>query len=340
MRDVFRNREFRSFFLLLLAIGAVGAAVGLSVSLPTGLLVMAICALFSTLLVLFTRSRYRRIARLTEQIDQVLHGNETLAIGDFSEGELSILEAEVQKMTIRLREQADNLQRDKQHLSDSIADIAHQIRTPITSIGIINAMLARDGLGSARRAELARELETLLLRVDWLVTTLLKISRIDASTVEFHVASYPLADLIDKSLEPFSLQLELKNITVEKTVSGEIRCDIGWTAEALGNILKNCIEYVDGSGDGVICIEASQNRIYSEIVVSDNGPGFSAEDLPRLFERFYKGSGGGGGASGFGGFGGFGIGLALARMIVSEQNGTLKAENNEPRGARFVARFY
>jgi len=325
-----RNKEVRNLLVLLLLLAAAAAFKGFAMSLAAGILVATTSTALILIFMLFTRRRYRRLAALSVQIDQILHGNDSLQIEDLDEGELSILATEIQKMTVKLREQADSLRRDKLYLSDSIADIAHQIRTPISSIGILTTLLAQAGAEGARSQELLREQETLLAHVDWLVTALLKISRIDAGTAVFVQQDISLASLIEKALQPFAINLELHDIEIEAEVSGSVRCDPAWTAEAISNVVKNCIEH--SSYGSAIRIEASENTVFSQIVISDSGSGISEADLPHVFERFYRGSGADNGN--------FGVGLALSRMILSEQNGTIQAQNNIPQGARFTIKLY
>jgi signal transduction histidine kinase len=330
MSNLLRNKEIKNLLLLTLIITAFLSVAAFTVSILSGIFTMSLGLIFCVLLLGFTYTRYKRLAIMSEQIDKILHGNDPYKISDFDEGELSILQTEIHKMTVRLREQTDNLKKDKRYLSESIADIAHQIRTPLTSINILTSLLSKNGLENEKRLQLVRELETLLLRIDWLVTTLLKISKIDVGTAVFNVKNIAVESLIEKALEPFTIQLELRNIEIIKTVGGQINCDVSWTSEAIGNIIKNSIEHI--KGDGIIKIESGQNLIYTQIIISDNGCGFADDDMPHLFERFYKGINADSSSDG--------IGLALCRMIITEQNGTIKAEKNSPSGARFVIKFY
>jgi signal transduction histidine kinase len=327
---------------MLLVLVVASAAVGFVISAAAGILTTVSALTLCVLFIIFTKTRYDRIASMSAQIDQMLHGRDNLAISDYDEGELAIMQNVLQKIILRLRTQADNLQQDKLYLSDSLADIAHQIRTPLTSINLLTSLLAREGQDLSKRPELIRELETLLARIDWLITTLLKIAKIDAGTAIFTTAEISVNTLIDKALEPFVIPLELRCITIERrdgphntlppptSPLPSLNCDLAWTAEALGNIIKNCLEHVEHGG--VIRIEATQNPVYTEINISDNGSGFAEKDLPHLFERFYKGQNAHDNS--------FGIGLALSRMIITQQNGVIKAGNNTPQGARFNIRFY
>ncbi len=181
-----------------------------------------------------------------------------------------------------------------------------------------------------QRREISHELYGMLSGIDWLITALLKISKLDSGTVTFACETVPLKALIEKALAPLLISAELKNQSLSVEVEGDFSGDVGWTAEAVTNIVKNCMEHTPEGG--TICIKASENALFSQIIISDNGAGISKEDLPHIFERFYKGKNSDGK--------GFGIGLALSRTIISSQNGTVKAENASPAGALFTVRFY
>ncbi|MDR2714526.1 MAG: HAMP domain-containing histidine kinase [Coriobacteriales bacterium] len=330
MLSLLRTAEMRLFLLLALVVTALGSILAFLLNGQAAVYVLATSFVLIFLFLLFTKRRYRKIRELSHQIDRIVHGDDSLSIASFKEGELSLLQTEVQKMTVRLREQTDNLVKDKRYLSESIADVAHQIRTPLTSLNLLITLLAKENLAPERRLEGVRELETLLARIDWLVTALLKIAKLDAGTAVFNRSTIELSEFIAATLEPFVIPLDLRNITVNSTVAGTLDCDVSWTAEALGNIVKNCIEHLDDGG--TIQISSEQTPIYTQIVIRDNGSGFDTEDLPHIFERFYKGEQ----AS----EGNYGIGLALTKMIISEQNGTIKAQPNEPQGACFDIKFY
>ncbi len=328
----FRNREIRSFALLMAAICVIAVITGFIISFITGLFTAALCSLFGWAFFTFTRIRYWDIALLGNQIDIVLHGQDELDPNMFKEGELSILQSEIHKMTVRLKEQSDLLRKDKLYLSDSMADIAHQLKTPLTSINMIVSFLGHSDLEPQRRSELVVELRSLLARIDWLLTTLLKISKIDAGTAIFPKESVPIPALLQKAAEPFLIPLELRNI--ELRINGDSAAqfsgDWRWTTEAIGNILKNCMEHCEN--DGLIEIYYAQNALFTEIAIKDNGSGIDPDDLPHIFERFYQGKNAHDSS--------FGVGLALARMILSRQNATIKAANRTEGGACFTIRFY
>lgn len=276
--------------------------------------------------------RYRKIAELAAVIDDILHGKDMALLREVSEGELSILESEVNKMLIRLREQNLRLSHDKQYLADSLADLSHQLKTPLTSMNLLVTMGERESASEEKRLEYDSKIRALLQKMQWLIDVLLKISKLDADAVVFEQKEYPLRELVQKADAPLEIAMELKGITLETEITEEASFsgDMKWTSEAVENIVKNCMEHTPAGGK--IMVTGRENAVFSELVITDNGEGIPEEDLPHLFERFYKGKNSSEES--------VGIGLALAHMIVTKQRGTLKAENRREGGARFTIRFY
>ena len=330
MIKLLKNKEVRRALLWQLLLSAAACAVCFSFDIRAGLTAAGLSLLLMLIYCVSTDKRYKRLAALAGDIDQMLHGDSTMSLNDYSEGELSILHSEIYKMTIRLREQQQTLTREKAYLADSIADISHQVRTPLTSINLLIGLLSESKLTDVRRQQLTHELYELLSRIDWLITTLLKISRLDAGTVQFKQEQVSLEALLKRSCAPLIIPMELRGQELCIRADGDFRGDFSWTCEAIGNIVKNCMEHTPEGGR--IEINATENALYSEIIIKDNGTGISPEDLPRIFERFYKGKESDGKS--------FGIGLALSRMIITGQGGTVKAENRKPAGAMFSIRFY
>lgn len=328
----FRNPEIKKGFLIFIVLSVVSTSIGFLYDKSVGFFVLCLCFVFTLVHFALTYLRYRKIAEFTREVDRVLHGAESINFGSYSEGELAILESEISKLTIRLREQAEALKKDKTFLADSIADISHQIRTPLTSINILVSQLLKPKLSDEHRIEIAKELELMLMRIDWLITALLKMSKIDAEVVRFQRKTVSVAELVRRAIEPIAIPMELKEQQIDVFMEGNETFigDLSWSVEAIGNILKNCMEHTPKGGR--IVIKACENAIFTEIEITDNGPGIDREDLPHLFERFYKGKNSGEHS--------MGIGLALARMIIVSQNGTIKAQNNHDGGAKFTVRFY
>ena len=325
-----KNKEVRGALLWQLSVSLIACSLCFLFDLRAGLTAVVHSLLLMLIFCIGTYKRYRRIASLADAINQVLHGDNSIDFDNYSEGELSILHSEIYKMTVRLREQQQKLISDKEYLADSLADISHQIRTPLTSINLLVERLSASGLTDECRHQLTNELYGLLDRIDWLITTLLKISKLDAGTVQFNKETVSLEVLINKSCAPLLIPIELRGQELIIRAEGNFYGDSAWTSEAVGNIVKNCMEHTPDGGK--IEIEAAENALYSEIIIKDNGTGISPEDLPHIFERFYKGKDSDGKS--------FGIGLALSRMIISGQKGTVKAENRKNTGAMFTLRFY
>lgn len=332
MSTFLRNAEIRRSIYLWLIVNAVAITLGFIRRTEVGIAVSVVCLVLDCLHFGSTYRRYKRLAELSREIDKILHNSDKFDLKRFAEGELSILHSEIYKMTSRLREQADVLAKDKVYLADSIADISHQIRTPLTSIHLIAEFLSEENLTQERRLSLTKDLFRLLARIEWLITTLLKISKLDTGTVRFQKDRVNVHQVLQKAFESIAIPMELRgqeliiNDEGEETFEG----DFSWTVEAVENILKNCMEHTPEGGK--ITAAVKETPIFTELVISDTGPGFVPEDIPRLFERFYKGKNAGDNS--------YGIGLALSRMIITRQNGTIKAENGKNGGAEFCIRFY
>lgn len=330
MMKLLRNPEVAKGLLLYALLAVVFSVAAWLMDSRFGLFTLLVCIVLIGVHLSLTMRRYRRIARLAAEIDKILHGEQQITLDAYAEGELAVLQSEIHKMTVRLREQQQNLVNDKVYLSDSIADISHQIRTPLTSIHLLTELLSKPDLTEKRRYQLCFELRELLRRIDWLITALLKMSKLDAGTVLFKEESILLEDLLQRACAPLLVPLELHGQLLEINAKGSFYGDIAWTCEAIGNIVKNCMEHTPEYGS--IRIHAEENALYTEICIEDSGKGISKADLPHIFERFYKGKDADDKS--------FGIGLALARMIITQQNGIIKADNNQSGGAKFLIRFY
>lgn len=307
-------------------------ALGFLLSPVCGLFALVICAASLLFFLSVTGRRYRRIEELTRQLDKVLHSGSILEPGQEQEGELSILSTEIYKLTLRLQEQAETLRRDKLYLRDSLADLSHQLRTPLTSMQLIASRLNRPELSQEEKLLLVLELKKLLSQTEWLVSALLKLSQLESGTVPFQNQRVSLAKLTETALAPLQVQLELKGLTLQMDISPEagFQGDLLWSAQALGNVLKNCVEHTPEGG--TITVTGTENQLYTQITVGDTGPGIAPQELPHVFERFYRGSARA--------QHGFGIGLALAKLILERQNGTIRAGNADTGGALFELRYY
>lgn len=328
---MFRNREIRTECIIDAAATVVLSVAGFFVHPLAGALLLLLGGGLTLLHLYLGRKRYREIAKLCEQIDTVLHAKHPTPIAESDEGELAILGDEIRKMTVRLMEQNDRLLADKRLLSDAIADLFHQMRTPLTALHLLVTLLKDEELPREKRVQYLHDMKRQLSRMQWITETLLKLSKLDADTVRFTPEAMPVRELLAQAAEPLLIPMELKDVDFAvETGDAGIRADRAWTTEALGNILKNCMEHTPVGGS--IRVHAEETPLFTRITVRDSGAGFSDDDLLHLFERFYRGS--------HSGENGVGIGLALAREIVAGQNGTIVAKNAEQGGAQFIITFY
>jgi len=282
------------------------------------------------LFVFYTNRRYKEIDKVNDYLAGLLAGNYNLDIRSNEEGELSILKNNIYKATVLLREKNDLLEKEKQTLADMLANISHQLKTPLTSLMMMNELIMQEK-SYEKRIEFLKIEEKQLNKMNWLIATLLRLSKLDAGTIRLKREEVDVSELIDESLSPFLIQMELVGISLNKTVcKGLIKTDKNWTTEAFRNIIKNCIEHMNSGG--VLTIKVSENNLYHCIIISDTGSGISEEDLKHIFERFYK--------SKTSLKEGVGIGLSLSKSIIEKQHGFIKATSKQGIGSSFEIRFY
>lgn len=329
--DFLRNKEIQSQMRLCGVITVISGILGFFLCRAFCWIPFLTGCIVSGISLVFTYRRYEKISSLSQDIDRLLHGEESIRFDDYAEGELAVLGNEISKMTLRLLEQSEQLRKDKNYLADSLADISHQLKTPLTSLEVLNAALSQEGIDEEQRSVLLQEQLSLLSRMEWLIAVLLKLSRLDAGTIEFEEKTFSVGELVRQAAAAFDVTLDLKNITMNLSDLPEIRLcgDIKWLAEALSNVIKNCIESTPPGGQ--IKISAEENAMYVKLYIMDNGSGIPKEDIPHLFERFYRGKNSD--------QNGVGIGLSLAKTIITQQNGTITVENQIPQGAKFTICF-
>lgn len=326
-----RNPETRVPIICQAAVVILGFAGCLFFSVPAALVLLLVSVLVIAMQLMPLSKRGEKISRLCGDIDDILRGADNVDLSEYCEGELSILSDEIRKLTVRLREQNSALRGDKQFMKEALEDMTHQLRTPLTAMLLVLGMLRKPELSERERAEHIQELYGLLSRMQRMLETTLGLSRLEAGAVEFKTEEIPVRALIEEALEPLSISIELKSITLKTEIEGEpvFRGDRQYCAEAVANILKNCMEHTPEGGE--IKISAAANALYTGIVITDSGDGIPESELPRVFERFHRGE-----------FNkaGYGIGLAFARKIIALQNGSLTVRNAPPLGAEFEIRVY
>lgn len=327
-----KNKEFRWFFIiqcLLLVAGFL--CIKRNVTKPE-VVFLGVAIVLITSNIGFSRYRYMKMSQLTEYLVRIQNG-ETLDIRDNTEGELSILKNEIYKLSLKLNTQAELLLKDKTYLADSLSDISHQMKTPLTSMLMMVDFLEDEELSPEKRKEFIGNLTIGLERMDWLVQALLKLSKLDANAVVFKIEAVEVHTVLSRSVKPLRVPMEVKGVTLsmeQVPSSFYIKGDMKWLSEAFTNIIKNCMEHTAAGGS--ITIRSEQNNFYTKIVIEDTGVGIDKEDLPHIFERFYKGKNSGSDS--------VGIGLALAKQIIIRQNGTIEVSSLVGEGTRFEIRIY
>lgn len=286
--------------------------------------------LFMVLIILYKKSQDKKINEISNYMNSVLNGNYSLDIRSYEEGRLSILKNDIYKITVKLKEQTDMAINEKNNLEMILSDISHQIKTPLTSMYVINDLLKSDKLSKKEKIEFINKNKSQLERIEWLVTSLLKLSRLDNGFVKLKKEKVEVAKLIDNCLNPLLIPIELKNQNVVKQIDNfEIDIDFNWFSEAIINILKNAHEHTNAFG--TIKVETSDNSMYFSIIISDNGTGISKQDLPHIFERFYKGDNQ---------KESIGIGLNMAKKIIDLSGGEINVLSTPSEGTTFIIKIY
>lgn len=318
---------------IIVLVGIFGTIVATVVTLFFNVVCSVVTFLLGVILTLtfynVTKKRYKKIADLNNYLSLVCAGNYLIDIKDNTEGELSILKNNLYKVIVLLRSKNELLEKDKIYLADSLADISHQLKTPLTSLMVMVDLL-KDEKNIDKQKEFISIIEIQISKIKWLVENLLKLSKLDAGTIKFKKEKIDVLSVITKSLSPFLVQMEMKNISLETTINDfSFTGDLNWTSEAVENIIKNCIEHTDDNGK--LNIETGVTNIYSYIKITDNGCGIKKKDLPHIFERFYQGENSSKES--------VGIGLALAKTIVENQGGSIEVTSEENVGTEFIIKF-
>lgn len=283
-------------------------------------------ALFLLSFLLWNRKSETRIRALTQYLEKVNTGEQGVLL-DTSEDEFSGLQDEMYKTITALYQTRDAALAAKRNFADNLSNIAHQLKTPITSISLSAQMLKQQ-----QSSDYSAQIERQLYRLTYLEEALLLLSRIDAGTLIMKESTVDIFTILTLASDNLQELFEKEGVSVDIPEGGQIsvKADLEWTMEAIMNLLKNCMEHAP-AGTAVHC-SYEKNPLYAQIRIWDEGQGFDIEDLPHLFQRFYRGKNAK--------ENGIGIGLSLAKAIIEMQNGVIRAFNLESRGACFEIRFY
>ena len=326
-----KNKDFRRIVFIGSAVTILMAFGGfVFVGITAGILPLITGAVLLAVFLFYTKKRYKRIEELNDYLIKVLSREEMPDILEQEEGELSILANNIYKAASTLKYQNEILSNDKKQLASAIADISHQMKTPLTSMMVMNDLLSGEE-DPAKRMEFLQTQSSQLTRMNWLIQTLLKLSKLDAGTIELKHEQVPAKELLTEVIKPFEIQFELRGISYKQDISDmSFTCDKNWMVEALQNIVKNCIEHMDDSGE--LMVTTLDTALFGQITITDTGCGIAREDIPHIFERFYKGKNAEKDS--------VGIGLALTKAIIEEQHGEIEVKSTEGIGSTFVIKLY
>lgn len=274
---------------------------------------------------------YRDIKDMTDYVYHSSEGREYQMKNKNQEGQMGLLKTELMKMTTVLKEKVALLHSEKIFLNDTISDISHQLKTPMTSLMLLTDLMYND-LDKEKKIEFLDRTNAQLSRMDWLIKSMLKLSKLEAKVIDFKTDKVNINELIKRSISPLLVPIELRNISLN--INGDKEAsyigDIEWSSEALGNIIKNCVEHTKEGG--TLDITYEENPIYSEIIIKDNGEGIDKDDIQNIFKRFYKGKNNKSDS--------VGIGLAMAKSIIESQNGDIYVKSKKNRGSEFHITFH
>ena len=324
------DKEIRIVFIVSSVLTAVLSVICAFFSKICAVLCLTLGIILIMIFAVVTKRRYKNLNDLNDYLSLVCKGIYDMNIDDNTEGELSILKNNLYKVITLLQSQNEYLKNDKLYLADSIADISHQLKTPLTSMMVMCELLENEE-SPDKRQEFVAVINNQLSKMKWLITNILKISKLDADATEFKREEVSISKVLDDSLKPFVLTAELKNVAIQNGANDFVfNGDESWTVEAVSNIVKNCLEHTNDGGK--IIIASDSTNLYNKLTIFDNGCGIAKEDLPHIFERFYHGKNSSKDS--------VGIGLALAKTVFEKENASVSVESEQGRGSVFEIRFY
>ena len=281
---------------------------------------------------LFNIRERKKIQEIDNYLKKMNNGNYKLGISENTNDDLSKLRNEIYKTTVLLKEAAENSSKESRELSDSLADVSHQLKTPLTSMRImLDNIEDNPNMDEKTKKDF---INTISKQVDWmsyLVISLLKFSRFDAGMIVMHDEEISASELIKNVIENLSILIEVKNITVILNVNekAKFNADYKWQLEAITNILKNAVEHSEENSK--IFINVEDSSVLLKISIKDNGSGIKKEDMKHIFERFYKSENSSENS--------IGIGLALAKTIIEKDSGYIFVKSEEGKGTEFIIKY-
>lgn len=299
--------------------------------LTSSISIISLTIIVTILIINYKNKKSKKIENIINYIEEINKKNYNLKIEENTEDELSNLTNELYKITIMLKEQAELSKKDKNVLQRSLEDISHQIKTPLTSISIVlDNIKENPQMDLHTRQEFIYEISRQIEWINWLVISLLKLSKLNSNTVDFKHEEINAENLINNVIKNLAIPLDIKQQSVIVTGNNETFIgDYNWELEALTNIVKNCIEHTPENKK--IYINCEKNNFNTKIVIRDEGNGIDREDIKHIFERFYKGKNSSENS--------VGIGLALSKSIIEKDNGYILCTSEVGKGTTFEIKY-
>ncbi|NBK80473.1 sensor histidine kinase [bacterium D16-76] len=300
------------------------------ISLFVMLFLWTLLLFLGTLLFLYRREKLYRESENT--IKDYIDGNYTVHLPQSNEGNIYQLFASVDQLATMLQAKNDTEQKTKEFLKNTISDISHQLKTPLSALMMYQEIIENEPDNPETVREFSFKTGTALRRIEQLIQSMLKITRIDAGSIYFEKSNYSIPNILSHAISELTTRAdhEKKEIVIDGDLEQMLYCDIKWTGEAVGNIVKNALDHTDAGGKITISWERSPAMI--RIFIMDNGHGISQEDIHHIFKRFYR-------SKNTSDSQGVGLGLPLAKAIIEGQGGILSVQSERLQGTTFTLSF-
>ena len=296
------------------------------------ILIVLFSVLYMAIIFIYLKQRDKKINQITQYINEIKNRKYDLNINENSEDELSNLKNELYKITIMLKEESEISRQDKENIKMSVEDISHQLKTPLTSIMImLDNLKDNPNMDEDTKQKFIFEISKQVDWINWLVISILKLSRLEADVVKFSNNKINVKKFIDEIIGNLEIPIEIKNqkISIEGDEDASFIGDYKWQQEAITNIIKNAIEH--NKENGKITIKYEENVLFTKITIIDEGQGIAKEDLKHIFERFYKAQNSSDNS--------VGIGLSLAKNIIEKNNGMINCKSEIGNGTEFIVKY-
>ncbi len=296
------------------------------------ILIVLFSVLYMAIIFIYLKQRDKKINQITQYINEIKNRKYDLNINENSEDELSNLKNELYKITIMLKEESEISRQDKEKIKMSVEDISHQLKTPLTSIMImLDNLKDNPNMDEDTKQKFIFEISKQVDWINWLVISILKLSRLEADVVKFSNNKINVKKFIDEIIGNLEIPIEIKNqkISIEGDEDALFIGDYKWQQEAITNIIKNAIEH--NKENGKITIKYEENVLFTKITIIDEGQGIAKEDLKHIFERFYKAQNSSDNS--------VGIGLSLAKNIIEKNNGMINCKSEIGNGTEFIVKY-